>query len=96
MPVFTAGSAGKTFENDNAAFMGITRRANLIALCEAAKGKIDAGRMLEIIETPLEEGGAAMDLTVFQMVVVPETRTLWLRVVGGSGLTRIELKGFLE
>ena len=80
--------------SDSAAFMGMTRRANLIALCEAAGGKIDAGRMLEIIETPLEEGGATMDLTVFQMVVVPETRTVWLRVIGGSGWTRIELTGF--
>ena len=82
--------------SDSAAFMGLTRRANLVALCEAARGKIDAGKMLEIIETPLEEGGAAMGLTVYQMVVVPETRTLWLRVVGGSGWTRIELAGFLE
>ena len=81
---------------DGDAFMGITRRANLIALCEAAGGRIDAAGMREIIEKPLEEGGAMMDLTVYQMVAVPETRTLWHRVTGGSGWTRIELKGFLE
>ncbi len=82
--------------SDAASWESLTRRGNLISLCEASKGKIDALKMREIIETPLADGGAMNELTVFQMVVVPETKTLWLQVVGGSGWTRIELSGFLQ
>ena len=52
--------------------------------------------MREIIETPLEDGGAAIDLTVYQMVVIPETQMLWLNVIGGSGWTQVDLSGFLQ
>ena len=52
--------------------------------------------MMSIIETPLEEGGAQNELTVYQMVAVPETRMLWLRVIGGADWTQIDLSGFLE
>ena len=42
--------------------------------------------------------GALMrdELTVFQMVMVPETGILWLRVIGGAGWTQIDLSSFLH
>ena len=49
-----------------------------------------------IIGRPLAEGGAMNELTVFQMVTVPETGMLWLRVIGGAGWTQIDLSGFLH
>ena len=52
--------------------------------------------MLEIIGTALEDGGAMNELTVFQMVMIPETGRLWLRVIGGAGWTQIDLSGFLS
>ena len=82
--------------SDAASWEGLTRRSNLIALCEAAKGEVDAQRMMKIIETPIEEGGAQNELTVYQLVVVPETLTLWLRVIGGTDWIRIDLAGFLQ
>lgn len=82
--------------SDTASWEGLTRRNNLISLCEAAKGQIDEQKMMSIIETPLEEGGAQNELTVYQMVAVPETRMLWLRVIGGDDWTQIDLSGFLE
>jgi hypothetical protein len=82
--------------SDAASWEGLTRRKNLISLCEASKGRIDAQKMMDIIETPLEEGGAQNELTVYQMVVVPETRMMWLRVIGGADWTQIDLSGFLE
>ena len=82
--------------SDAASWEGLTRRKNLIALCEAEKGKIDEQAMMKIIETPLEEGGAQNELTVYQIVIVPETRTIWLRVIGGADWTRIDLAGFLR
>ena len=80
---------------DAASWEGLTRRKNLITLCENAKGKIDARKMMEIIETPEKDGGAQNKLTVYQMVVVPETKTMWIRVIGGAGWTQIDLSGFL-
>ena len=82
--------------SDEASWQGLTRRKNLIALSENAKGGIDAQKMIGIVETPVEDGGAMNELTVFQMVVVPESRDLWIRVIGGSGWTQIGLSGFLQ
>ncbi len=82
--------------SDAASWEGLTRRKNLIALCEAEKGKIDAQAMMKIIETPLEAGGAQNELTVYQIVIVPETKMLWLRVIGGADWTPIDLAGFLQ
>ena len=82
--------------SDAASWEGLTRRKNLISLCEASKGQIDEHIMMDIIETPLEKGGAQNELTVFQIVAVPETRMMWLRVIGGADWTQIDLSGFLE
>ncbi len=82
--------------SDAASWEGLTRRSNLIALCEAARGQIDDRAMLEIIGTPLKDGGAMNELTVFQMVMVPETGMLWLRVICGTGWSQIDLSGFLH
>ncbi len=81
--------------SDALCWEGITRRNNLILLCEASKGAIDAQKMKEIIATPLSEGGAMNQLTVYQMVVTPETKTVRLRVIGGEGWLKIDLSGFL-
>lgn len=34
-------------------------------------------------------------LTLYQIVVIPETFTLYLKIVGGSDWTEIDLKSFL-
>ena len=81
---------------DAASWLSLTRRGNLIALSENAKGEIDAQKMREIIGKSVEDGGAMNELTVFQMVVIPETSMLWLQVVGGHGWTQIDLSGFLQ
>ena len=47
-----------------------------------------------IIETPIEDGGAADELTVYQLVVVPESRMVWMRVIGGSDWTAVDLGSF--
>ena len=43
-----------------------------------------------------EQGGVLNELTVFQMVMIPETGMLWLRVIGGAGWTQIDLNRFLS
>ena len=82
--------------SDEASWEGLTRRSNLIALSEKSKGKIDAKKMQEIIETPVEKGGAVNELTMYHFVMVPETKMLWLQVIGGPKWTQIDLSGFLE
>ena len=84
-----------TTTSDAACWKGITRRNNLIKLCEASKGTIDYQKMQQIVETPLDDGGAMNENTVYQMVVTPETPTLWLRVIGATDWLRIELSEFL-
>ena len=79
-----------------ASWQSLTRRSNLIALCKNAKGAVDEQKMREILELPLSEGGATDELTVFQMVMVPETGMLSLRVIGGKGWTKIDLSSFLH
>ncbi len=82
--------------SDAACWKGITRRENLVNLCEAARGKINPEKMMEIIETKVEDGGAMNELTVYQMVVIPETRMLWLKSVNRSGWVQIDLADFLK
>ncbi len=82
--------------SDEACWSGITRRKNLINLCEESKGSIDESKMMEIINKTIDEGGAKNSLTVYQMVVVPEKKSLWLQITGGSSWTQIDLNSFLE
>ncbi|MCR5746381.1 MAG: hypothetical protein K6G03_01580 [Lachnospiraceae bacterium] len=82
--------------SDKASWEGQTRRENLIKLCKENKGKMDAEKMMEIIDKTVEEGGAKNKLTVYQMVVVPKTKTLWLQITGGSSWTQIDLESFLK
>ncbi|MEG0825638.1 MAG: C45 family peptidase [Oscillospiraceae bacterium] len=87
-----------TFEvpTDDTSWQSITRRQNLIDLCNKEKGSIDAQKMMQIIETPLEDGGAMNPLTVYQIVAEPQTMTLWLKVVDASDWTQIDMASFLK
>ena len=51
---------------------------------------------MEIINKTVEEGGAKNDLTVYQLVVVPKTKTLWLQITGGSEWTKIDVDSFFK
>ncbi|MEG1194994.1 MAG: C45 family peptidase [Clostridia bacterium] len=81
---------------DEESWMSLTRRKNLIDQCTQSKGAIDAARMMEIIGTSKEDGGSMNEFTVYQMVVIPETLTLWLRVTDATPWTEIDLGSFLR
>ncbi len=62
------------------------RYDNLVSLAEKSKGMIDASKMMEIRDTTIEDGGARfmhyMGFSTNHMAVfVPETRTLWIRIL---------------
>ena len=67
-----------------------TRYANLLRLAEESKGMIDGERMVEIRNVLLKDGGATFRHDMLggmpyssehQVVFVPKTRTLWMKVV---------------
>lgn len=76
----------------------ITRRTNLFKLAEENKGKITPEKMMEIISTPLEEGGAfrAPNLTSFEIVAQPETLTMWLRVPEYQDWVKVDLNQYFQ
>ncbi len=82
--------------SDESSWAALTRRSNLIDLCEKQKGELDEEKMMEIIDKTLEEGGAKDSLTVYQMVVVPKEKRLWLQITGGNSWTLIDLDDFLN
>ena len=68
----------------------LIRYTNLLSQAAAAKGTIDAAKMMEIRDVLLEDGGATLCHFDFegnsyssnhQVVFVPATKTLWMKVV---------------
>ena len=81
---------------DENSWMGKTRRDGLLALCRAQKGTIDVEAMKRIIATEMKDGGAANAFTVYQIVTVPRTRDMWIRVVDRGDWVKINLADYLE
>ncbi len=68
----------------------VSRYANLLSQAEAAKGTIDAAKMMQIREVLLADGGATFrhaDIEGYpyssnhHVVFVPATETLWMKVI---------------
>ena len=76
---------------DETSWKSFTRRENLLKQCENAKGNIDAEIMKQIITTPIEEGGATSDLTVYQIVAEPSNGILWVKTVESTNWARVNL-----
>ena len=78
----------------------LERRANLLALAERNKGSITPEVMMEMMATPLEQGGPLLEgsrfVTCYQMVVVPSALELWVRVPGFQEWTAIDLGSLLR
>ncbi|MDO5435027.1 MAG: C45 family peptidase [Clostridia bacterium] len=74
----------------------VTRRAHLLKLAETNKGRIDAVRMKELLDLTLENGGATDELTVYQIVVEPETMFLSLKISGACDWISVDLGSFLR
>ena len=81
---------------DEKSWMGKTRRDGLLALCRAQKGNIDVEAMKRIITTEMKDGGAANTFTVYQIVTVPRTQEMWIRVVDRGDFVKIDLTKYWE
>lgn len=74
----------------------LTRRQNLTALCRRDAGRLDAGCMMNILDTHLKNGGATDELTVYQMVVTPDDLTMWVKAVGATDWVKLDMAQWLR
>ena len=60
-------------------------------MAEHLKGSLDPKRIQKIMETHYDDLGALSDQTVWQLVVVPQTLEMWIRVPSITAWTPIPL-----
>ena len=73
----------------------VQRRDNLLGLANTYKGKITPDTMMQIMDTPFEEGGATWtDRTEYQVVVEPANNTLWIKTRGIQDWVEIDLNKY--
>jgi hypothetical protein len=82
--------------DDAASALTVTRREHLLQLGEVYKGRFSVATMKQVLETTIEKGGATdAETTIYQILAVPETLTLWLRAPGTFEWQQVPLaKGF--
>jgi hypothetical protein len=82
----------------------VSRYNNLLRQAGEVKGLIDAARMMQIRDVRWENGGATFyhtdlggvsDTTNHQVVFVPQTRTLWMKVAD-KGWQKVELRPLFD
>lgn len=93
---FTEFSWGLPRPDDKTNWMTRTRRQNLLSLAKHLKGSIDNKVMMKMMDTRIEDLGATTDMTVYQMVVVPERYELWMKVPDVQDWTEIDMLQFLR
>ena len=73
----------------------VQRRDNLLGLANTYKGKITPDTMMQIMDTPFEEGGATWtNRTEYQVVVEPANNTLWIKTRGIQDWVEIDLNNY--
>lgn len=93
---FTEFSWGLPRPDDKTFWMTRTRRQNLLTLAKHLKGSISDKTMMKMMDTRIEDLGATTDMTVYQMVVVPERFELWFKIPGVQDWTAIDMKPLLR
>lgn len=93
---FTEPSWGLPRPDDKSFWMTRTRRQNLLNLATHLKGTIDSGTMMKIMDTRIEDLGATTDMTLYQLVAVPEKLELWIKIPNGQDWTEIDMGAYLR
>jgi hypothetical protein len=73
-----------------------SRRQNLLNLAEHFKGSVDAARMKKILDTKLKDLGATTENTVYQVIAVPGSMSLSLKIPELTDWTDIPIGDFLR
>ncbi|MFP4455814.1 MAG: C45 family autoproteolytic acyltransferase/hydrolase [Desulfonatronovibrio sp.] len=84
---------------ENTGFKSVLRRDNLLKLGRQSKGKIDVRAMKNILDTPIEKGGATWPeqgqvRTIYQIIATPVNQQIWIKVPGCQDWISIELQRF--
>jgi len=75
----------------------VLRHNNLTSLAEKNKGKIDARRMMSILDVPQDQGGATPPhKSIYQFVFVPKHLKLWIKAPTYLDWTEIDLSIFFQ
>ena len=89
-------------DNPENAGYTVERRENLLTLCYQNKGRIDANKMMEILDVALPVGGATFpDInrrfgTYYQVVTLPGQLQWYVKVPGYSGWEQIAMGSILQ
>lgn len=66
------------FPTDNATWIGVTRRNNLLKLL-ANQNAITLENLKSYMDTSLENKGANWNMTIYQIIYQPTTKELWMK-----------------
>ena len=78
--------------NDEQCWLSQTRRCNLLSQAEQHKGTINVKLMQQLMGTFIEEGGPRHELTVYQLVFVPQSMKLWIRITNLTDWQCVDLR----
>lgn len=67
------------------------RRSNLLSLGENYKGTFSPRVMMKVLDTTIDQGGATVEGTIYQVIAVPAQLKLWVKVPGLQDWTMIRL-----
>ncbi|MDO4987566.1 MAG: C45 family peptidase [Synergistes sp.] len=88
---FTEFSWGLPRPEDSSFYMTRSRRQNLLNLAKHFKGTINEKVMMNIMDTRYENLGATTDMTLYQIVAVPEKSAIWIKLPQYQEWTYIDL-----
>ena len=93
---FTEFSWGLPRPDDRKYWLTRTRRTNLLNLAKHFKGTINETVMKNIMDTRIDDLGATTDLTLYQLVAVPERYEMWFKIPDEQEWTAIDMKEILR
>ena len=94
---FADKSWGLAEPGDQKSWLSLSRKRNLTALAEKHKGRLNAKTMMSILDTPYDSGGATMaGATMYQLVTVPKTRELWIKITNAQNWTEVDAAALLS
>ncbi|MGI6442466.1 MAG: hypothetical protein GXZ13_03925 [Synergistaceae bacterium] len=93
---FTEPSWGLPRPDDKTYWKTRSRRQNLLSLAKHLKGTLNSDNMRKILDTRIEDLGATTDMTVYQIVAVPEKFKIWFKIPGAQDWTEIDMRALLK
>ena len=85
----------------NEGFKSALRRKHLLSLGNTHKGRISCTAMMELLDIPIDKGGATWPAedaiqTVYQVIAVPMDLKLWIKVPGFQNWTGVDLSALFK